>query len=408
MQAKVKKRIAQLIVISLVVNVIETVAAPNYGIAAKITRARAEYANCVCKGFKKHVSLTTRNEFELDIAATLCAIVERAQEQSLGFIIPEKVMSAYIAIKKNTPYIHEDEFEALLPLLEDEILHMLFDKEDEANITRATANSGTVLYNMLNALSTQISQAGTEQHDHSLALTQNFSQTWTILQNNTNLITKDFSYTWTMIQNERNVLHKDFTQTWTMVQSERNLLHKDFTQSWTMIQSGNTAQQNNFNTLQRDFTQSWTMIQNNTNVMIKDFNQTWTVLNRLDRSFRQTWTVVQTSFNTLHKDFTQTWTIIGASGERVANPTGTFNLCTASGTKTLSTSVDLPDFNYSGVGGACSSLTVNKTTAFDAIDNYNASAMRWLKMIYILVRNINNELRGSAAVGTATTGIPTL
>lgn len=389
-----RKKIALFLLVNFVINTIGTVAAPakHYGITKKIAQVRAEYADCSCKGTKKHMSLTIKNAYDLDIAAMICAIVERAQALGLLTAIPYGVLDAYVMIQKNKKYIHEDDFIALMPLLEEDVLNTLFDA-DESSTTRALPNPGTILSDMSVA-----------QRAFAVELLTSYqTTTTTLLMGLYDEAITDFSFTWTVIQNSTNLLQKDFTQTWTMTQNNANLVAKDFTQTWTSLSK-----------IDKEFRQTWTLVQTAANLLQKDFTQTWTMTqsssNLIAKDFAQTWTIIQSSTNLLQKDFTQTWTVLGGYHQTVADPTGSLSLCNTGGLKTLVTSPDLPDFLYtnSSATATCSTVKVNTTYAFDTIDNYNAPLMKWLKMIYILVRNINNEVRSAAAVNGAVTSIPNL
>jgi hypothetical protein len=94
----------------------------------------------------------------------------------------------------------------------------------------------------------------------------------------------------------------------------------------------------------------------------------------------------------------------------------------------LVVSDDLPDFVYqhttpghcnnaccgtdtcltgTEVGGGCH-VRVNTCQAFDNINSFcGDSVLQWLKMIYILVRNINNDHR-DMGLGNGKTSIPNL
>lgn len=416
---KVRTRVALFLSIIFILNSLGTVAAAivQYGQPDQYAPQQSTYDDCACHGTKKHILFSDLVGSGIDLSMLICALVERAHDRGMLTTIPYELFDAYIMIRTGRQYLHEDVLTALAPLLEDEQFSMFFDG-DEQVMYRDLPREGTILGDMATSMKEFCLQILATYRDTATALAYGYMNaslmshegTWTILH----AVDSEFEQTWTVLagidtdldgvatslSDIKNTIVTDFNGTWTTQNAINNNVINDFNATWTMIEAADSL-------VGKFFNQTWTILNNLDN----EFAHTWTILsdikNTIVADFSATWTMIESESNLLAKKFDQTWTLLGGTTESIANPTGIVELCNTSGAKNLVVSGDLPDFVYTHQGAvACNSVTVDTAHAFNNIDVTSASAMKWLKMIYILVRNINNELRSN--LGSSTTSIPNL
>lgn len=113
----------------------------------------------------------------------------------------------------------------------------------------------------------------------------------------------------------------------------------------------------------------------------QDFRQTWELLEEIDMDLQDATCELKTDLHEcceqIQEDFRKTWHKLGDDEYSIV-PTK-----------------HLPDFVLKrDCEWDIDSCEISKECAFDEINHHKASIFEWLKMIYILTRNINNKLIG--------------